>query len=101
MNRELKRVSVVVLLLFLALFISTTVIQAVSADALRADSRNTRTLYESYQVERGPILVAGNPIAASTAVDDNYKWQRSYSSGVLYAPVTGFFPVNGAATGIE
>jgi penicillin-binding protein A len=101
MNRELKRVSIFVLLLFLALFVSTTVIQAVAADTLTADSRNTRTLYESYQVERGPILVSGNPIASSTPSDDNYKWQRSYANGPLYAPVTGFFPVNGEPTGIE
>ncbi|MET0726497.1 MAG: penicillin-binding protein 2 [Leifsonia sp.] len=101
MNRELRRVSMFVLVLFLALFTSTTIIQAVAADELRADSRNTRTLYESYQVERGPILVAGNPIASSSPSDDNYKWQRSYSNGPLYAPVTGFFPVNGEPTGIE
>lgn len=101
MNRELRRVSIVVLILFIALFTSTTVIQAVAADQLSADPRNTRTLYESYQVERGPILVAGTPIASSSPTDDNYKWQRSYVGGALYAPVTGFFPVNGEATGIE
>ncbi|MET1019476.1 MAG: penicillin-binding transpeptidase domain-containing protein, partial [Microterricola sp.] len=101
MNRELKRVSIVVLLLFVALFTSTTVIQAVAADQLTADPRNTRTLLESYRVERGPILVAGTPIASSTAVDDDYKWQRSYANGALYAPVTGFFPVNGEPIGIE
>ncbi|MEJ3405185.1 penicillin-binding protein 2 [Rathayibacter sp. YIM 133350] len=101
MNRELKRVGIVVLVLFIALFSSTTIIQAVAVDQLTADSRNTRTLYESYQVERGPILVAGNPIASSTPSADNYKWQRNYSNGPLYAPVTGFFPVNGEATGIE
>ncbi|KQO95722.1 peptidoglycan D,D-transpeptidase FtsI family protein [Leifsonia sp. Leaf264] len=101
MNRELKRVSVFVLLLFLALFVSTTVIQAVQADALNADPRNTRTLYESYQVERGPILVAGTPIASSAPSNDVYKWQRTYTNGPLYAPVTGFFPVNGEPTGIE
>ena len=101
MNRELKRVSIVVIVLFVALFTSTTVIQAVAADQLGDDSRNTRTLYESYQVERGPILVAGTPVASSTPANDNYKWQRTYANGPLYAPVTGFFPVNGEPTGIE
>lgn len=101
MNRELRRVSVVVALLFLALFVSSTVVQAVASDTLANDPRNTRTLYERNQVERGPILVAGNPIAASTPVDDNYKWLRSYPNGPLYAPITGYFPVNGEPTGIE
>jgi peptidoglycan glycosyltransferase len=101
MNRELKRVSVVVLLMFLTLFTSTTIIQAVQSENLAADPRNTRTLLNSYSVERGPILVAGEPIAQSVPVDDDYKFQRTYSNGPLYAPVTGFFPVNGAPTGLE
>ena len=33
--------------------------------------------------------------------DDDYKFQRVYSNGPLYAPVTGYFPVNGEATGLE
>ena len=71
MNRELKRVTIVALLMFLALFVSSTIIQYVQADALAADPRNSRTLYESYSVERGPILVGGEPIAYSTPSDDN------------------------------
>ncbi|TFC48939.1 penicillin-binding protein 2 [Cryobacterium sp. TMT2-10] len=101
MNRELKRVSIVVLLMFLALLGSTTVIQVFQADSLSADARNTRTLYDSYAVERGAILVAGEPIAQSMPVDDDYKFQRTYSNGPLYAPVTGFIPLNGAPTGLE
>ncbi|MEO6310618.1 MAG: penicillin-binding transpeptidase domain-containing protein [Leifsonia sp.] len=101
MNRELKRVSVVVLLMFLTLFTSTTIIQSVQADSLAADARNTRTLLNSYSVERGPILVTGEPIAQSVPAGDDFKFQRTYTNGPMYAPVTGFFPVNGAPTGLE
>lgn len=101
MNRELKRVSIVVLLMFIALLGSTTVIQVFQADNLTTDARNTRTLYDSYSVERGPILVAGKPIAQSMPADDKYKFQRTYSNGPLYAPVTGFIPISGAPTGLE
>lgn len=55
MNKELTRVSAVVLLMFLALFVSTSVIEVGAADTLRADGRNSRTLYASYSAERGPI----------------------------------------------
>ncbi|HEY9324892.1 MAG TPA: penicillin-binding protein 2, partial [Agromyces sp.] len=89
MNRELKRVTIVALLMFLTLFVSTTIIQYVQAEALAADPRNSRTLYESYSVERGPILVGGDPIAFSQPSNDDYKFQRVYSNGPLYAPVTG------------
>lgn len=101
MNRELKRLSIVVLAMFLALFTSTTIIQVVSADSLRADGRNTRTLYASYSAERGPILVEGQPIAVSVPTDDEYKFQRTYPNPLLYAPVTGYFTLNQGNTGIE
>lgn len=101
MNRELKRVSIVVFVMFLALFSSTTIIQVVQADNLRDDARNTRTLYDSYEVERGPILVGGTAIAESLPSDDMYKFQRVYSGADIYAPITGFFPVNGEPTGLE
>ncbi len=101
MNRELKRVSIVVMLMFVALLTSTTIIQVFQADSLTADARNTRTLYDGYSVERGAILVAGNPIAQSMPVADDYKFQRTYSNGPLYAPITGFMPINGSPTGLE
>ncbi|KFF58519.1 cell division protein FtsI, partial [Cryobacterium sp. MLB-32] len=101
MNRELKRVSVVVMLMFVALLSSTSIVQAFQADNLSADARNTRTLLDSYSVERGAILVNGDPIAQSMPANDDYKFLRTYSNGPLYAPITGFIPLNGAPTGLE
>lgn len=101
MNKELKRVSTVVLIMFLALFMSSTIIQVVAADTLKADGRNARTIYASYSAERGPILVDGQPIAYSQPTNDEYKFQRVYTNGPLYAPVTGYFTLNGQNTGIE
>ncbi|NQX29150.1 penicillin-binding protein 2 [Microbacteriaceae bacterium VKM Ac-2854] len=101
MNRELKRVSFVVLAMFVALFVSATTIQVFQSDNLTDDPRNTRTLYESFSTERGAILVGGQPIATSTPTDDLYKFQRQYASGPLYSSVTGYFTLNQGTTGIE
>ena len=101
MNRELKRVSFVVLAMFVALFVSTSTIQVLQADTLSEDSRNTRTLYESFSTERGVILAGGEPIASSTTSDDIYKFQRQYANGPLYSAVTGYFTLNQGTTGIE
>lgn len=101
MNRELKRVSIVVLFMFLALFASTTAIQAIAADSLKADGRNARTIYASFSAERGPILVDGNPIAQSVPSGDQFKFQRTYPGGAMYAAVTGYLTLFGAPTGIE
>ena len=101
MNRELKRVSIVVMFMFIALLGSTSIVQAFEAESLNADPRNTRTLYDSYSVERGAILVDGDPIAQSMPADDNFKFLRTYANGPLFAAVTGFIPINGAPTGLE
>lgn len=101
MNRELKTLTRVVIAMFLALFVATSLVQVVYADSLRADPRNVRTLYDSYSAQRGSILVDGTPIAYSSPVNDVYRYQRIYADGEMYAPITGYFTLNQGITGIE
>lgn len=102
MNTELRRISIATLAMFLALFVSTSVIQVFAVDDLRADPRNVRTLYASYSAERGPILVAdGTPIAESVPVDSVFEFLRVYPEPELYAAVTGYFTLNQGNTGVE
>ena len=44
MNRQLKRVTIVMLLMFMTLFASTSVIQVVQADALAQHPNNKRNI---------------------------------------------------------
>ena len=62
MNRELKRVAVVISAMFFSLLISSTIIQGVQADSLSLDQRNVRSVYDSYQVQRGDILIDGKVV---------------------------------------
>jgi peptidoglycan glycosyltransferase len=102
MTKELRRLSILMLLMFLALFASTSVIQVVQAEALSDNPRNTRALYDSYEVQRGSIIANGAAIANSVPSDDVFAWQRVYVDGDMWAPVTGYInPALGAATGIE
>ena len=102
MTRELRRLSIVLLAMFLALFTSVSVIQVVQADALAENPANTRALYDSYEVQRGSIIASGAAIASSVPSDDVYSWQRVYQNANVWAPVTGYInPVLGSATGIE
>lgn len=101
MNRELTRVSALVLVMFLALFTSSSIIQSVQAESLNADQRNSRTIIDSFVVERGAILVDGQPIAQSVPSNDLYNWQREYTNGGLYAAVTGYNTLDQGNTGIE
>jgi peptidoglycan glycosyltransferase len=101
-NKQLKRVSTVVLLMFLALFASSSIIQVFSVDQLKADPRNVRALDESFDAQRGDILTAdGGVIAKSVPSKDEYKYQRVYTDPQLYSSVTGYFTLNQANPGIE
>lgn len=101
MKKEMKRVSVVVLAMFIALFVSTSVIQVFQADSLAADPRNSRTLYDSYRTERGPILAGETVIAQSTPTGDRFAFQRQYPQGELYSAVTGYFNPTQGSSGVE
>lgn len=101
MNKELKRVSIVVLAMFVALLVSSTYITGIQADSLRADSRNSRAILQSYSAQRGAIIVDGKAVAESKPVDDQYKFLRTYSDGDLYSPITGYYTLGEGATGIE
>ncbi|UOQ57037.1 penicillin-binding protein [Leucobacter allii] len=101
MNKPLKFISRTVFGMFLVLFFSVTMIQFVSADELRANELNTRTIKNGYKVERGSILVNGDPIAFSTPTDDSFRYLRQYSAGPLYAPVTGYYSHTQGMTGLE
>jgi peptidoglycan glycosyltransferase len=100
-NRELKRLTKVVFGMLLALLLATTYIQAIQADALAEDGRNSRTIYDSYKRKRGAILVEGKPIAVSIPTGDDFVYQRTYPEPLLYAQTAGYFSLNQGITGIE
>ena len=100
MRNELKRVSIVIFIMFLSLFVATTGIQVIGADSYSADQRNVRSIYDSYKTQRGAILVDGQPIAQSVNSDDVYRYVRRYDSP-MYSAITGFFSIYQGSTGLE
>ena len=108
LNRPIKRVSIAVLVLFVVLLINANYLQAVEAPSLANGPLNDRTEYNDTQVQRGSIVTAdGVTIASSKPSSDAFKYQRTYSDGPVYAPVTGYDTVFTAAqapnyaTGVE
>lgn len=100
MNAPLRKLSIVVLVMFFALMGGVTWVQYGQAGALNDDPRNTRTVYREYGRDRGPIVVAGQEIASSTPVDSPFGFQRTYADGPLYAHATGYFSIF-QMTGLE
>ncbi|OZB85150.1 penicillin-binding transpeptidase domain-containing protein [Microbacterium sp. 13-71-7] len=102
MTKELRRISILVLVMFLALFGSVSWIQVVQADALAQNDANRRTRLDSYEIQRGSILAGDTPIATSTPSGDMYSFQRVYTDPQMWSSVTGYYnPALGSATGIE
>lgn len=102
MTKELRRLSIIMLFMFIALFAASSWIQVVEADSLAQNSNNQRTRLDSYEIQRGSIIVDGATIATSIPSDDKYEFQRVYSDAPMWEPVTGYFnPALGSATGIE
>ena len=102
MTRELKRLSIIMVVMFFGLFGATSWIQVVQAQTLAENPENRRTLYDSFEVQRGSIIAGDEVIASSVPTDDIYSWQRQYTDASIWAPVTGYInPVLQSATGIE
>ncbi|WP_314129962.1 penicillin-binding protein 2 [Schaalia odontolytica] len=102
MNNQIRKIFIIVLLMFALLGVGVTNTQFVSASSLNADARNQRTILHAAETDRGPIIVEKTAIASSEREDDSKRYARSYSEGPLYASVTGYFSsVGNTSTGIE
>jgi peptidoglycan glycosyltransferase len=92
MNKTLKRAAVACLVMFALLMINVNILQAVRAEDLSKDSRNTRNYYARYAIERGRIVAGGKVIAQSNDTGNKrFRFAREYPDAKLYAHVTGFF----------
>ena len=101
MNGPLRRLGTVVGAMFTVLLLAATWTQFVAAPSLRADGRNARTFLDQLGRDRGPITVDGDPVARSVPSGDQYRYQREYPAGALYAHATGYYSVTSGATGLE
>lgn len=101
MSKPIRGIAAVLVLLLLALLVNISIIQVVRAGDYRDRPGNQRVLLEEYDRERGPILVASQPVARSKETGDTLRYLRVYPDGPLYAPVTGFYSLIYGATGLE
>jgi peptidoglycan glycosyltransferase len=108
MNRPIKRIALATLVLFLILLVDVNYLQGVQAPSLANKPLNDRTEYEQNQVQRGNIVTAdGVTIATSKPSTGLFPYQRVYTDGSVYAPVTGYDTVftqsqaPNYATGVE
>ncbi len=108
MNTPLRRVSIAVMVMIVALLANATYLQVIKADDLRSDPRNSRVLLDEYSRQRGQISAGGQVLAASVSTDDRYRYLRTYppnqvapNSPQANAPITGFYSMLYSSAGLE
>jgi penicillin-binding protein A len=100
-NSAIRRLALAAIVLMLALLANATYIQAFRAQELNERNDNRRVRDDQFSVDRGPILVAGQPVAESEPSNDRFVYQRTYPNGERYAHVTGFYSYLFGRSGIE
>ena len=101
MNRALRRVSLICLVLFVALLVNINWVQGFDASSLANEPGNGRTVSSTLQFQRGSIVTADQQIIAYSKMNKNFgEYQRHYPGGPIYAPVTGYDTLF-SQTGIE
>lgn len=103
MNTPLRRVGITMMAMIVLLLGHVTYIQVFQADDYRADQRNQRVLLDEYSRERGQIVSQfdGQILAHGTETSGRLQYLRTYESGPMYAPVTGYYSWRYGATGLE
>jgi peptidoglycan glycosyltransferase len=100
LSRRFTRVAIGVTVLVSALVVNLTYIQVVRAEALAADSLNTRWLAEELRQERGAIITDDGVVLAES-VPLGAEFARIYPAGTLAAHVIGYYSPRYGRAGIE
>jgi peptidoglycan glycosyltransferase len=101
MNRPIRVMAIGCLALFLALMVNVNYLQYIGAEDLNARADNRRVIVDEYSRKRGAIVVAGEPVAQSRQVDDEFEYLRRYPDPLLYANLTGYYSFLYGSQGLE
>ncbi|MFJ6660928.1 penicillin-binding transpeptidase domain-containing protein [Streptomyces sp. NPDC091377] len=90
MTRHVRRAAVFCALLLVALLVNATRVQVVESRAYGESTADRRGVIARYGQPRGDILVGGRSVTGSADTHEQLRYERTYTDGPLYAPVTGF-----------
>jgi penicillin-binding protein A len=103
MDKQIRRLGVAFLLLFVLLFAQVNYLQVVQAHKLANDPANHRLILEQYAVDRGAILARDGQtiLANSVKTGGRYVYLRKYPGGSLYGQITGYYSLIYGSSGLE
>jgi peptidoglycan glycosyltransferase len=86
----IRRAAALCALLLIALLVNATRVQIFESSRYDDNPANTRQAIARYGRPRGDIMVDGRPVTGSRETGGMFRYQRTYTDGPLFAPVTGF-----------
>lgn len=104
MDRQIRRLGLALLVLFVLLFAQINYIQVFASSRLADNPANAkRQLIAEYRVDRGSILARdGATVLASSAKSGGaLTYERRYPQGPLYAGITGYYSLIYGRSGLE
>lgn len=105
MNRQIRRLGLVLLVLFLAMFFQLNYLQVIRADQLANHPGNSRNAVRDFGQPRGSIVTADGTVIAESYRNPNskssYDYLRRYPAGSLYGQLTGYFSFTYGSTALE
>jgi peptidoglycan glycosyltransferase len=102
MRRRITLVGALFLLIFAVLFLQLNDLQIAKANSLANAPGNYSAIIKAFSTPRGEILTAnGQVMASSVHSTSQYKYQRVYPHGSLYADVTGYYSLIYGTSGLE
>src|SRR2546430_4836624 len=102
MNRQIRRLGIAALALFILLFVQLSNIQVLSAKRLNDSRLNTRQAVKDFSQPRGAIETGdGVVVADSVDTGDQFQRLRRYPTGPLLAHVAGYFSFTFGSEGVE
>lgn len=103
MDRQIRRVGLILVALFIAVFAQLNYVQIFAAERIAKNPANVLNLIREYAIKRGDILTRdGKVMAESKATTGKLKYLRVYPGGDLYGHITGYVSVgSGAHFGLE
>jgi peptidoglycan glycosyltransferase len=102
MDKQIRRLGIVLMALFVALFLQLNNLQVVQADKYANAPGNTRNATRDFSRPRGIIQTAdGVVLARSVDVDNAFKRLRQYPEHDLFGHITGYFSFTFGGDGVE
>jgi peptidoglycan glycosyltransferase len=103
-NRQIRQLAAGLMACYIALFAALNYWQVGRQEDLNARFDNTRAIRREFDNPRGPIETFDGVVAAQSVPNppgSQFKFQRQYPTGELYAHLTGYYTFAFGSTGLE